>query len=105
MAIDARNETVFPLSQAHEYAEPIIGKQVAQSTLYRWAGNGCKGVRLETRMLGGVRFTSTEALERFFDAVTLAADGHREIPAATEPARDRQAEIDRAERELDAAGL
>jgi len=64
---------------------------------------GVRGVRLETLMIGGVRKTSTEAIQRFFERVTAAADGHTE--RAETPARRRRAVQARAERELIAAGL
>lgn len=101
MAIDARHEDVFPLTDAYKRAEPLIGKRLAQSTFYRWSGKGVKGVRLETRMLGGTRYTSLEAIQRFFDALTEVTDAHRSAPMATEPTRNRQAEIDQAHKECD----
>lgn len=108
MAIDARHEEVFPLSQAYKRAEPLIGKRLAQSTFYRWASRGVKGIRLETRFLGVGRYTSTEALQRFFDRLTEATDSHRGGVIATESKAkgcNRKAEIERAERELDLAGI
>jgi len=35
------------------------------STLIRWALRGIKGCKLETVMVGGRRFTSVEAIQRF----------------------------------------
>jgi hypothetical protein len=63
---------------------------------------GVRGVRLETIMRGGVRFTSTEAIQRFFDRSTAAADGE---PAPARTPAQRQKAIDRAEAELTAAGI
>lgn len=105
MAIDGRHETIFPLTESAKRAEPIIGRRLATSTFYRWAGRGCKGVRLETRMLGGTRHTSIEALERFFDRLTEATNSHNDGEVAIAPRRNREAEIAQAERELDAAGI
>lgn len=105
MTIDARHEQVFPMTHAAKHAEKIIGRRLALSTFYRWSKRGCKGVRLETRLLGGTRYTSDEALQRFFDKLTEATDAHRSAPVASNPPRNRAAEIARAERELDAAGI
>ncbi|QDU56747.1 hypothetical protein Pan181_29570 [Aeoliella mucimassa] len=41
------------------------GKKIHYSTLYRWATKGARGRRLDTVMIGGIRFASLEALERF----------------------------------------
>jgi hypothetical protein len=56
-------------------------------------------VRLETVMIGGLRFTSVEALRRFFDRTGDAATGPG--PTASEVRQRHVA----AEKELDAAGL
>lgn len=73
-------------------------------TIWRWRQRGVRGVRLETYMLGGRRYSTQEAHRRFVEATTLAADGPQ--PATTaRTSRQRQAAIDRAERELDAAGI
>jgi hypothetical protein len=108
MPIDAKTETVFTLTEAADKAEALIGRRLATSTFYRWAKTGVRGVRLETRFLGGVRYTSEEALSRFFDAITQQADGmqsavsHR--PQAPLPAAS-SADLRAIERELEAEGL
>ena len=73
------------------------------STIWRWHKCGIKGIRLETIVVGGRRYTSREAIGRFIERTTRAADGSHAHQAAT-PAR-RKREIERAERELDAAGI
>ncbi len=50
------------------------GRKVSQVTLWRWATKGVRGVdgrrvRLETIKLGGRRYTSVEAVERFAAAL------------------------------------
>ena len=42
------------------------GRQVHVTTVYRWAGEGLRGVRLETVQVGGTKCTSREALARFY---------------------------------------
>jgi hypothetical protein len=54
-------------------------------------------VRLETIVVGGLRYTSAEALERFAARCTAAADGTT-MPVRT--TRQREAAIAAAEREL-----
>lgn len=71
------------------------------STLHRWRLSGVRGVKLRTCLVGGRRYTTAEWLEEFIDA-TSAADGAQ---PATRPSRQREAEISRAERELDEAGI
>jgi hypothetical protein len=75
--IDTTREVVFPLAKALQF---IPGKPNL-STLYRWCYKGVKGVRLETVCIGGARKTSREALERFFQATTQAADALLVSPA------------------------
>jgi hypothetical protein len=72
------------------------------STVWRWQLRGVRGVRLETILLGGTRYTSHEALERFTTACTAAADGR--VPAARTTTQ-RQRQIEQAERELAEAGI
>jgi Protein of unknown function (DUF1580) len=72
------------------------------ATLWRWRTVGCRGVKLETVLVGGKRFTSREALQRFVDATTAAGDGTESKPRTN---RQREASIAAAEREMDRAGI
>lgn len=67
------------------------------STLWRWSRRGVKGVILETLVVAGRRFTSTEALRRFASATTAAANGAP--PPMRTPVR-RERGIQDAERAL-----
>jgi hypothetical protein len=40
------------------------------STVWRWINRGVRGVKLETVMVGGRRFTSREAIARFNERIT-----------------------------------
>jgi hypothetical protein len=51
------------------FHQDILGGYVKLSTVHRWRMKGCRGVRLETFLRGGVRHTTREAIERFFEAV------------------------------------
>lgn len=77
---------------------------VAIPTVWRWRQKGVRGVRLETFMLGGRRFTTQEAHRRFVERTTAAANG--EQPSAkARTNRQREASIKRAEAQLDAMGV
>ena len=108
MTIDPRTETVFTLSEAPKRSEALLGRRVSVSTFYRWATTGLKGIRLETRYLGGTQYTSEEALNRFFDAITQRCQSV--LDASVSPFR-RNSEpvggqaLNAWERELEADGL
>lgn len=73
-------------------------------TIWRWTGRGVKGVRLETFSIGGRRFTTQQAFQRFVAATTAAANGQDPTPASRTN-RQRESAIARAERELEKAGI
>ena len=68
--IDFRNEEVIPLGEVPALLPKRRGKKVHISTIYRWAKSGVYGHRLETIKVGGATCTSTEALQRFFNAIS-----------------------------------
>jgi hypothetical protein len=92
------NEQLLSLSEAAR-SQPVRRNV---STLWRWVQRGVRGVRLQTILVGGRRYTSREALERFSMEVTAAADG--KSPPARTP-RQRQRDIEKAEAELAKAGI
>ena len=76
------------------------GRRPHIRTGFRWASVGLAGQVLETVMIGGQRYTSGPALERFFAAVTAARalKAARQPPqpsVALRPAGDVDAELDR----------
>ena len=73
-------------------------------TIWRWTGRGVKGVQLETFSIGGRRFTTQQAFQRFVAATTAAANGQAATPASRTN-RQRETAIDKAERELKKAGV
>ena len=99
MSIDLSAETPITLADA---ARTLPGGAVHVSTIHRWRMKGCRGVRLETFLRGGIRYTTNEAVARFFAATTAAADG--DAPSVRTP-RQREREIEQAERACDRAGL
>jgi hypothetical protein len=70
------------------------------STVIRWALRGLRGVRLETILVGGRRYTSVEAIERFLERLNEPS-----IAPVPSVSRSRQEDIARANRQLDADGI
>ena len=105
--IDISSETVVSFADAtHHLPKRRSGKRPNVATLYRWHQHGVRGVRLETIMVGCTRCTSLEALQRFCEAVTAAADGRKPtIPESARRSAQRQREIEAAERRLERAGV
>jgi hypothetical protein len=93
--IDTRNETLLTLSRA---AKDVPGHPHL-STLVRWATRGVKSVRLETILIGGRRFTSREAIQRF-----IARLSEPQGPPA-QPGHQRAQRLLRVENLLAADGL
>ena len=93
MSIDISSETLLSLTEA---AKAIPGRPSVCS-LHRWRLHGVRGAKLETVLVGGRRFVSREALERFIAATTAAAAGERPPPRTP---RQREKAIAAAEREL-----
>lgn len=99
MLIDPNMERLLSISEAAK----SLPNRPHVDTLWRWVYKGCKGVKLETISIGGRRFTSAEALQRFVERSTAAADRQPAVPTRT--ARQRQRAVEAAERELAAAGI
>lgn len=88
MSIDITSEQVVTLAEATQHVPRRRGGKYPHfATLWRWATRGCRGVVLETIMVGGTRCTSVEALQRFFDALTAAAGSAQPQPDPTPRAR------------------
>jgi hypothetical protein len=90
-------EHLIPLKAACRLIPGRTGKGIALTTIYRWALRGCRGVKLQTFLIGGGRYTSRRALDRFVAAIN-------ERPSDVPPIADRQRERD-VEASLDREGL
>ncbi len=101
--ININNETLLSLADAAA-AVPRrrAGRKCHIATVYRWAQRGVRGIRLETIQVGGTRCTSKQAMQRFFEALTVqsAAPSAPSIPSL--PDVRKLAEVDR---QLDEIGL
>lgn len=94
MLIDVDSEELLTMNNARS-AFPA-GKQLSLATLHRWRLTGVRGIRLETVLIGGLRYTSREAISRFI-AAQNAADSP--TPVVTNTQRRRQSEAARVELE------
>ena len=103
MSIDIHSEKLWLLKDAAKR----LPSRPHVSTLWRWHKRGCRGIRLETVVIGGQRYTSDEAMQRFVDRTTAAHDDGVALPATPihETLRKRRAAIEKAERELAEAGI
>ena len=93
--IDVEAETLITFSDART-AFPG-DKRLSLATLHRWRLNGVRGNRLDTVLIGGLRYTSKEAIARF-----IAAQNAADVPATpviTPAQRTRQAEAAQAQLE------
>lgn len=72
---------------------------VNPATAWRWCLRGCRGVRLESLLIGGVRYTSRQACDRFLTAL----NGLPTPPPSKTPSRSSRAEA--ASKQLDEMGI
>jgi Protein of unknown function (DUF1580) len=86
---DEHRESHFPLTGGRER----IASHPSPATLYRWALKGVRGIKLETVMMGGRRYTSDEAVDRFFARLS-----HPQPSPTPTPTKLRAEQIVRAAR-------
>lgn len=91
---DFNRETPILLAEVPNYIPKRNGRKTHYSTIFRWTTKGARGRILQSTLVGGIRYTTVEAVRRFLDARSLS-------PAVVE-AGDELADVDR---QLDAAGL
>ncbi|APZ96354.1 DUF1580 domain-containing protein [Fuerstiella marisgermanici] len=68
--IDLKKESAITLAEVPSHIPRRKGRKVHYSTVYRWVTKGARGRRLESLLVGGVRYTTVEALGRFLNAHT-----------------------------------
>lgn len=93
MGIDTSTETIVSFNDAR--SEFKDGRRKSLATLHRWRLRGVKGVRLESVKIGGLRYTSLEAIDRFIQAQN--AGNEPAAPSITPSQRRKQSEAARAE--------
>ena len=102
-------EDILTFSETAKRLPEINGRRIAAATLWRWARRGLKGVRLESRKLGGRYVTSIEAVDRFAARLAELNNSSSAAPAAqqTRPRRNqrRESDVNAAEGRVAAAGI
>ena len=98
MSINVEAEDLIPFSEART-AIPG-GKRLSLATLHRWRLSGVRGVRLETCVVGGLRYCSQQSISRF-----IAAQNRDELPPPAITAKQRRTQAESAMKVLEAAGI
>jgi IS30 family transposase len=68
--LDLRHETLIPLADVAHYLPKRHGRKIHYSTIYRWINKGTRGRILESTLVGGIRYTTVEAVQRFVGATS-----------------------------------
>lgn len=100
MAIDVQREKLIELEHAGDEVKPRRDRSSMWRYFLRGVKAGSRRVKLETVKVGGRRYTSSEAWQRFIEATT---GPQTDCPGPTRRARQRE-QKDAADR-LAAAGL
>lgn len=95
------NENLLPLCEAVQQA---TAHRPHLSTVMRWCLSGSQGIQLESKMLGGKRLTSIEAVQRFVEARTRASTPNH-ASNAPRTSRERMSDVERAEKALEKMGV
>jgi hypothetical protein len=98
--IDIERERLLTLKEACRAVPGRAQKGLALSTVWRWALHGRKGHKLETVLVGGQRYTSREAIQRFVAALNFCKSN-----AVTRSVEYRKATMELVERQLAAEGF
>lgn len=105
MSIDIRSERLIGLDEAAQMIPGRDGGTVHPFTVGLWTRRGKRGVILESVLAGPRRCTSIEALARFLEAVTRAANGEQKPQAIASRSRRQAAKaVRQAALELAAPG-
>ena len=75
--IDLQAETSVPFRDVPGLLPRRNGKKIHYRTVYRWATCGARGRVLESRLVGGIRYTTIAALNRFLETSTIQANEKR----------------------------
>ena len=105
MTIDIKEETLIHFPDAR--SEFHNGRRHSMASLHRWRLHGVRGIKLETIRIGGLRYTSREAIVRFIDAQNAVPESREAAPESpvivTATQRNTMAEA--AQVELQRAGI
>ena len=91
-----------PIEQRMSLPQLARAEGVSPVTVWRWALRGIRGIKLPILCVGNKRYTTHAAFALWCEQTTASANGEP-IPSRT--SRQRERDIERAERELAAAGI
>jgi hypothetical protein len=75
--INIQHEKLIRLEDVADYLPSSRrGKRLGRAVVFRWALHGVRGTVLETMKVGGARFTSIEAVQRFVERQNEGGEGH-----------------------------
>jgi hypothetical protein len=107
---DLSDESLMSIPDAAKHLGKLTGQKPHVSTLWRWCLKGCRGVKLESICIGGKRFVTRTAIERFVEKstakqtpsdVTVVSITPHAPPHVVRHNERRRAEIEAARRKLD----
>lgn len=77
--LDVSLETIINLHNAAGYMRRRFHekKRPHLATVYRWTTRGLQGIVLESVQIGGKRYTSLEAIQRFIERLSSSEKGER----------------------------
>ena len=85
MPIDISRDKLLDFAAATRFLPP--GSRPSYTTWWRWCRRGVRGIKLETVLLGGRRYTSETAVKEFVAAMPTR-DADRFPPACSPQPRD-----------------
>jgi hypothetical protein len=85
-------------AERRSLAEVAQGAGTHVSTVWRWALRGVRGIKLETVVVGGRRYVTSEAWATFLERLNKRGAAQATINASAQ-------HMTTSEQELDAAGL
>jgi hypothetical protein len=106
---DLSEEKPLTLPAAAIFLGNITGQKPHVATIWRWCLKGCHGVKLESICIGGKRFVTRSAIERFVEdstnrqtpTTTTVTITPQAAPHVMRHNERRKAEIEAARRKLD----
>lgn len=84
-----QQKEAIPITEVANHVPKRNGKKVHYSTIYRWTTKGARGRVLESHLVGGIRYTTVEAVQRFLSDNSTAQNSPTVSAAISETlARD-----------------
>ena len=75
-------ENLIALTEVPDLLPRRRGRKIHYSTVFRWATKGARGKVLHSQLVGGIRFTTRGALDRFLSDGSAGGDEcHHDVAA------------------------